>query len=161
MNVSCQKWSFSDCSAVSWVLAGGGCCRETLLQGERQVVSHSSSQERGAQSSWWGTGREMAKGVRRVKSSQLPFSSRFCFASSEFRHLHNSPTFKNKVGVPDIELCKQVCSQLREELLPPLAWYERLAQMFWPLEESHEHIFQKVSPSQNPIEWLFLINQWR
>lgn len=64
----------------------------------------------------------MAEGVQRVKSSQLPFSIRFCFASSEFRHLHNTLSFKNNVGVPDIELCKQVCSQLSEELLlPPLA----------------------------------------
>lgn len=128
----------------------------------------SSSQEGRARSSQWGTGRETAKGVGRVKSSQLPFSIRFCFASSEFRHLHNSLSFKNNVGVPDIELCKQACSQLSEELLlPPLAPSRLLAQMCWPPEESHEHIFQKVSPSQNPnrmavsykpveiISWLF------
>lgn len=73
--------------------------------------------KRGVRSSWWSTGREMAKGVQRVKSSQLSFSIHFCFASSEFRHLHNTLSFKNNVGVPDIELCKQVCSQLSKELL--------------------------------------------
>lgn len=114
--------------------AGGstpGVGRRRLLEGERAreasrerargdgLASLSSSQVRRARSSWWGTGRETAKGVRRVKSSQLPFSIRFCFASSEFRHLHNTLSFKNNVGVPDIELCKQVCSQLREELLLP------------------------------------------
>lgn len=61
------------------------------------------------------------KVFRDFKSSQLPFSTRFCSASSEFRHLHSALSFQNNVGVPDIELCKQVCSQLREELLlPPL-----------------------------------------
>lgn len=87
--------------------------------GGDRLASLSSSQMRRARSSWWATGRGMAKGVRRVKSSQLPFSIRFCFASSEFRHLHNTLSFKNNVGVPDIEFCKQVCSQLREELLLP------------------------------------------
>lgn len=89
---------------------------------EDRIAPRSSSQERRARSGWRGTGRETAEGVQRVKSSQLPFSIRFCFASSEFRHLHNTLSFKNNVGVPDIELCKQVCSQLSEELLlPPLA----------------------------------------
>lgn len=114
-----------------------------------------------ARAAWWGTGREPAKGVRRLKSSQLPFSTRFCSASSEFRHLHSALSFQNNVGVPDIELCKQVCSQLREELLLPPCSIPALAQMCQPPEESHQHIFQKVSPSQNPIEWLFLINQRR
>lgn len=114
-----------------------------------------------ARAGWWGTGRERAEGVWRLKSSQLPFSTRFCSASSEFRHLHSALSFQNNVGVPDIELCKQVCSQLREELLLPPCSIPALAQMCWPPEESHQHIFHKVSPSQNPIEWLFLINQWR
>lgn len=110
--------------AVSRVWAGWGGRRENTPERLREdrIAPRSSSQERRARSGWWGTGRETAEGVRRVKSSQLPFSIRFCFASSEFRHLHNTLSFQNNVGVPDIELCKQVCSQLSEELLlPPLA----------------------------------------
>lgn len=110
--------------AVSRVWAGWGGRRENTPERVREdrIAPRSSSQERRARSGWRGTGRETAEGVQRVKSSQLPFSIRFCFASSEFRHLHNTLSFKNNVGVPDIELCKQVCSQLSEEpLLPPLA----------------------------------------
>lgn len=187
MGKSCRRLSFglAAAAAAGEVAAGGrreekidagkqmeaegGCWRKNTLERragrgseETGLLLLAAAKREERDPSWWGTGREMAEGVQRVKSSQLPFSIRFCFASSEFRHLHNTLSFKNNVGVPDIELCEQVCSQLSEELLlPPPTRYERLAQMCWPLEESHEHIFQKVSPSQNPIEWLFLINQWR
>lgn len=99
-----------------WVWAGGRRC--WTRSGGARVASPSPAK---SQARWWGTGREPAEGVQRFKSSQLPFSTRVCSASSEFRHLHSALSFQNNVGVPDIELCKQVCSQLREELLlPPL-----------------------------------------
>lgn len=100
--------------------AGCGQEEEGAGEGQEEPGLPLPAQPR-ARAGCWGTGGEPAEGVQRLKSSQLPFSTRFCSASSEFRHLHSALSFQNNVGVPDIELCKQVCSQLREELLlPPL-----------------------------------------
>lgn len=143
------------------VAAGG---RSWRRSGGARAASPSPVKGRAA---WWGTGKEPAEGVQRLKSSQLPFSTRFFSASSEFRHLHSALSFQNNVGVPDIELCKQVCSQLREELLLPPLLHPSLGSDVlvsrgitpahfsrgFPLPKSH-----RMAVSYKPMEiisWLF------